>query len=269
MWLGLSCWHMHHWEECSDGTPAGQESQLFDIFDTPQGKDKDLDLVSAALAYNRPAAIIVMILMVYQAIHIPTMENNLLCLMQMQTNDVKLWECPKYMEESKWQGSHAMCNLRQRWMCILFGLHGVTSYFPTCKPTQAGLATCQWLNLASEEPAWDPWSSSFQEQDDSTESMPMAWSTTKGTKSSTVLKGYVIKPVIKPFATFSPLTCSLRLIPTYMITTDQDQSGETSRYHLKQLERGKATSGQNYSPRTGIQAWTLPSKLWRLLLKEK
>jgi hypothetical protein len=27
-------------------------------------------------------------------------------------------------------------------LCIPFGLRGVTSYFPTCKPTQSELANC-------------------------------------------------------------------------------------------------------------------------------
>ena len=48
-------------------------------FDPAQGKVKDLDLVSAALAYDCPTTGEVSILMVHQSVHVPTMENNLLC----------------------------------------------------------------------------------------------------------------------------------------------------------------------------------------------
>ena len=46
-------------------------------FDPAQGKVKDLDLVSAALAYDCPTTGEVSILMVHQAVHVPTMENDL------------------------------------------------------------------------------------------------------------------------------------------------------------------------------------------------
>ena len=48
-------------------------------FDPAQGKVKDLNLVSAALAYDCPMTGEVSILMVHQSVHVPTMENNLLC----------------------------------------------------------------------------------------------------------------------------------------------------------------------------------------------
>ena len=51
-------------------------------FDPTQGKVKDLSLVSAALAYDCPGTGEVCILMVHQAVHVPTMENDLLCPMQ-------------------------------------------------------------------------------------------------------------------------------------------------------------------------------------------
>jgi hypothetical protein len=47
-----------------------------------------------------------------------------------------------------------------------FGLRGVTSYFNTRKPTPLELATCQRFELTSEDPEWDPSSTTFQEQED-------------------------------------------------------------------------------------------------------
>jgi hypothetical protein len=57
-------------------------------FDPTQGKVKDLDLVSAALAYDCPTTGEATILLIHQAVHVPTMENDLLCPMQMRMNDV-------------------------------------------------------------------------------------------------------------------------------------------------------------------------------------
>jgi hypothetical protein len=68
-------------------------------FDPTQGRITDLNLVSAALGYDCPQTGVTSILMVHQAVHIPTMDNGLLCLMQMRRNDIELNEYPKFMEE--------------------------------------------------------------------------------------------------------------------------------------------------------------------------
>ena len=65
-----------------------------------QDNVKDLDLVSAALTYGDcPVTGEVIILMIHQAVHIPMMENDLLCPMQIWMNDIKLQKCPAFMEE--------------------------------------------------------------------------------------------------------------------------------------------------------------------------
>jgi hypothetical protein len=91
------------------------------------------------------------------------------CPMQMRVNDVELQECPKFMEA---QPNDLSNNLRVAQngdeLCIPFGLRGVTSYFPTRKPTTIELANCRTFDLTSEEPEWDPSSSTFQEQEDAT-----------------------------------------------------------------------------------------------------
>jgi hypothetical protein len=52
------------------------------------GKVKDLDLISAALAYDCLDTGVTGILMVYRAVHVPTMTNDLLCPMQMRVNEM-------------------------------------------------------------------------------------------------------------------------------------------------------------------------------------
>jgi len=122
-------------------------------FDPSQGKVKNLDLVSAALAYDCPTTGEATILMVHQAVHVPTMENNLLCPMQMRMNDIQLNECPKFMEQAPTDTSHTLRIFQDgEEPCIPFGLQGVTSYFPTRKPTTLELSTCQRFDLTAEDP---------------------------------------------------------------------------------------------------------------------
>jgi hypothetical protein len=52
-------------------------------FDPSQGKVNDLNLVPAALAYDDPLSGEVIIPMINQAVHVPTMDNGVLCPMQM------------------------------------------------------------------------------------------------------------------------------------------------------------------------------------------
>ncbi len=138
-------------------------------FDPAQGKIKDLDLVTAALAYDCPQTGEVSILMIHQAVHVPTMENDLLCPMQMRMNDVELHECPKFMEGHPSDMSHSLRVTEDgEELCIPFGLRGVTSYFTTRKPTKSEFATCPRFHLTSPDPEWDPSSTTFQEQEDST-----------------------------------------------------------------------------------------------------
>jgi hypothetical protein len=68
-------------------------------FDPLKCEVANLDLVSAALACNCPATAEGIMLMVHQAIHVPTMENDLLCPMQMRMNHTKVQDCPKFVEE--------------------------------------------------------------------------------------------------------------------------------------------------------------------------
>jgi hypothetical protein len=136
-------------------------------FDPTLGKTLNLDLVSAALAYDCPTTGAATILMIHQAVHVPTMENDLLCPMQMRMNDVEVHECPKFMEAAPSDTSHSL-GITQggEELRISLGLRGVTSYFPTRKPTSLELATCPRFDLKAEDPEWDPSSTTFQEQED-------------------------------------------------------------------------------------------------------
>ena len=63
-------------------------------YDPSMGSQQNMSIVNAAVAYDCPHTGEVLILKINQAIQINTMENNLLCLMQVRTNDVKVLIAP-------------------------------------------------------------------------------------------------------------------------------------------------------------------------------
>ena len=65
-------------------------------------------IVSAAIAYDRLDNGETIILVINQAIEIPTMENNLLCLMQMRVNGVSVNDTPKVLVDSPDESTHAI-----------------------------------------------------------------------------------------------------------------------------------------------------------------
>ena len=69
-------------------------------FDPRKGKANDLRIVNAAVAFDDPETGQPYILRVNQAVSVPTLENNLLCPMQLRMNDITINECPKFLTKS-------------------------------------------------------------------------------------------------------------------------------------------------------------------------
>ena len=124
--------------------------------------------VSGALAYNDQATGEMTILVVHQAIHNPTMESNLLCPMQVQRNDVKVDETLKVLPENPTDIMHAISGKDADGIqvTIPLSMKGVTSYFPTRKPTEEEFNSCPRFDLTYEAPIWDPHSEIFKQQEE-------------------------------------------------------------------------------------------------------
>jgi hypothetical protein len=117
-------------------------------FDPSLGKVKDLDLVSAALAYDCSETGETVIMMIHQAVHVPTIINDLLCQMQMRANESGVQECPKFLLEHPDDTSHALQITQDgEDMLVPLALREVVSYFPTRKPTTAKFQTCRRVEL--------------------------------------------------------------------------------------------------------------------------
>lgn len=137
----------------------------------PEGPvSESLDTVSAALAYDHPVSGEVVILMLHQAIHIEHLDHNLLSPMQLRLNDVKVNDVPKFLTEQPTDETHAIVVAGDDLDDILLiplSLEGVTSMFPTRKPTPHEYETCARYELTYESPEYDPKDSSLAKQEDS------------------------------------------------------------------------------------------------------
>ena len=137
-------------------------------YDPRMGSKRDIKVVAAVVAYDDPATGETVMLQVNQAIYIPTIEANLLCPMQLRLNDVRVDECPKFLARNATDKTHAIVidEGKNEEYLIPLSLRGVTSYFPTRKPTQQEFErhTGAVYELTAEEPEWDPHTEEYDAQ---------------------------------------------------------------------------------------------------------
>ena len=69
--------------------------------------------------------------------HVEIMNNILVCPMQLRMNDIKVFDCPKFLIDNPSDHDHTIVIPREDEddLSIPLSLYGVTSYFPTRKPT--------------------------------------------------------------------------------------------------------------------------------------
>ncbi|KAI2494466.1 Reverse transcriptase (RNA-dependent DNA polymerase) [Fragilaria crotonensis] len=162
-----------HADQCA----VGHNSLIVHDYDRPinvSGYDpagpiaKDMRTVSAALAYDDPLSGATVILLVHQAIYIPELSHNLLSPMQVRINDVIINETPRFLTENPDEFTHSILIPEpdmDRPYVIPLGLHGVTSTFPTRKPTTEEYETLPHLCLTSADPPYDPHDPAFASQE--------------------------------------------------------------------------------------------------------
>ena len=129
--------------------------------------------ISAVIAYDHPESGEAFMLIIHQAILIPGMKANLLSPMQLRDNDLRVNDEPKFMVPNPTEDHHAIYIPEVKGespaLRIPLSLHGVTSYFPTRKPTRDEYEKSELdyrLELTSESPEWEPSTTRFQEQED-------------------------------------------------------------------------------------------------------
>ena len=71
------------------------------VYDPVLGCVKGKTVVKGAVAYDYPRSGEFLIIKSNQAIHIPTISNNLLCVMQLRLNDGNVFERPKFLTKKQ------------------------------------------------------------------------------------------------------------------------------------------------------------------------
>ena len=146
-------------------------------YDPTLGVKRSLRTVSAALAYDDPSDGHTVILVIHQAIHVPTMSHNLITPMQLRMNDVQVREIPRFLTDHSDADSHSILipdpdggNPYK----IPLSLHGIVSFFPTRRPTpQEFGSSSDRYELTYETPAWDPNSNEFELQETHAQGHPI------------------------------------------------------------------------------------------------
>jgi hypothetical protein len=108
------------------------------------------------------------LLIVHQSILIPTSNPNLLSTMQLRLHDVIVNETPNFLSFNPKNLSHSIIVRRYSVdgvLVIPLELHGVVSCFPTFKPTQLELNTCDRYEFTYESPEYDPSAKTFHDQE--------------------------------------------------------------------------------------------------------
>ena len=126
--------------------------------------------VGAAIAYDDPTTGATIMLTIHQALHIPTLEHNLLCPMQYRVNQVLVNDVSKFLIDKPSNDDHAIIvdSKENGPTRIPLSLTGIVSYFPSRKPTLEEYESCEvHYELTSETPEWNPAISTFANQESS------------------------------------------------------------------------------------------------------
>jgi hypothetical protein len=103
----------------------------------PSTTSRKLQVVTAAVAYDRPTSGETIILIIHQAIHVPDMDHHLLSTMQSRTNDVIINDRPKFLTTIPTDNDHCILAPSEdpgATTRLPLRLHGTVSYLNVPPP---------------------------------------------------------------------------------------------------------------------------------------
>ena len=142
-------------------------------YDLCSSQNNDCRTVTAVIAYDHPETGETFMLVINQAILILCMKANLLGMMQLCDNDLRVNDKLKCMALTPMDDTHVVIVpppvKDDDPLHIPLSLKGVTLYFPTRKPTKREYESTpenMIFELTADSPEWDPSSTHFKEQED-------------------------------------------------------------------------------------------------------
>ena len=134
-------------------------------FSKELGMQQDVPIVDGAIAYECPYTFTTFILIVRNALHIPSMESNLIPPFIMRAGGVTVNDTAKIHCENPTKDDH----------CIIFGegddlriplqLFGIFSYFHSRAPTEDELFECDKYFITPDASDWNPHCVSFEQNE--------------------------------------------------------------------------------------------------------
>jgi len=166
-----------HADTCVVGSETALITQDFGRQVTVSGfdgtKTADAKTVTGVLGYVDPGTGDKFMLVVHQAILVPKMTVNLLGVMQLRDNGLQVNDEPKHMVLNPSEDHHCIiipASQEREQFRIPLWIKGVTSYFPTWKPSLEefeGTPLDRIIELTNETVDWDPQQETrFEEQEE-------------------------------------------------------------------------------------------------------
>ena len=132
---------------------------------TPDYKPLTVPLVDATIKYDNPYNRKSCILVLRNALHVPSMDNNLIPPFMLREMGVAVNDVPKIHKEDPTVDDHAITFVEMGFR-IPLSLWGIFSYFPTSKPTHDDLLNPNEVYILS--PAtWNPHSDAYSTNEES------------------------------------------------------------------------------------------------------
>ena len=127
---------------------------------------RGVPLVDAALLHLCPFTGKECLLIIRNALYVPSMDNNLLPPFIIREAGVIINDTPKIHIDDPDENDHAIIFSKQNFR-IPLKLWGIFSYFDTLQPTENQLQTCKNAYLLTPEHKWDPHTDVYAQNEDS------------------------------------------------------------------------------------------------------
>ena len=126
---------------------------------------QDVPVVDAAVYYICPYSGTEALLIICNALHVPSMTNNLIPPFIIREAGVILNDTPKIHVKDPTADDHALIFPSDDFR-IPLKLHGIFSYFNTRAPTDQEVRECENVHLLTPENRWDPHDPAYSHNED-------------------------------------------------------------------------------------------------------
>lgn len=130
------------------------------------GRPISVPVVDGIIAYDDEYTGETHLLMIRNALHVPSMNNHLIPPFMMRLAGLEVNECAKFLANAPSINHHSILFKKEKYRIPLL-LSGITSYIPTRLPEKNEIDENSILELTPQVNNWNPHSSVYQDQEDS------------------------------------------------------------------------------------------------------